>query len=1237
MAFNYENAVQQGFSRDIDNNDWNVEARNLEIILEDAQGATEFRILDSYEILSLQAHSDGYLGIRGEAHVHGGRVLIHNHSHHDTIMIEMLDEGDESVGIYTLHGDPNGSVAGYLGSIGMDHQDGYLYINNDGGTQWTRLVGAGETVLQNLQQTYKADSDGADATITTDATDGWVVIAGTEGFRVTATQGFDLNTQFDMDGAGPFDVDITGAASIDADSASNFTVAGANLTLSTTTSGTVTVDGASGVILDGNGSDVIPASSCTDTLGDSTHGWLDVWICKNGTPRAIQGPGSAGTPNTQSGASIVGTDADNFATFGFLMTEDSVQSALEAVDGYFEDYIWPEFDNITLQRAYDNDPDGGNATIVTNSTDGAVIIAGDQKLQVTATGGFDLDTGFDMDGAGPFDVDITGAVSIDSDAASNFTVDGANLTLSTTTSGDVNVLVPNGTGDFLVSDGTNEYIETFTNINELRLGDDAYGQEVLVRVRDDLVVEGDLYVNGDETILNTEQLYVEDRLIRLNIGAPAGFSGTTGIEMELGSDGYAEFHWDDTQSRWEISIDRSTTPEAQTFRPLPYLSATAATLDLSSIGTSSIHNSTSGAAVINTNDLNFSTFGPYMVNDSVQAALEAIDAYFGTVASEFDNITLQRAYDNDVDGGNAIITTNSTDGAVVIAGTEKLQVTATGGFDLDTGFDMDGSGPFDVDITGAVSIDADSASNFTVDGAALTLSTTTSGTVTVDGASGVILDGNGNDVIPATSCTDDLGDATHGWLNIYLCKNGTPRPLGGAGSAGTPNITSGASLVGTDSDNFGVFGFLMTEDSVQAALEAIDGYIDGYISAEFDNITLQRAYNNDPDGGNAIITTNATDGAVVIAGTEKLQVTATGGFDLDTGFDMDGAGPFDVDITGAVSIDSDAASNFTVDGGTLTLSTTTSGNMIISSADALDVDADSVTIDTTAGGSISLDADASSNLSTTTGTMTIDGAGGVILDGNGNDVIPATSCTDTLGDSTHGWSNLYICKNGTPRPITGAGTAGTPNTQSGASIVGTDADNFNTFGSLMTEDSVQSALEAIDGYLQSLTLEDLDTTFTQVVGLELGGAIQNGNTKVSSDGGTPAIDFVSGKTGRASWTIPVPADWDGISDIVVEVVWSPEDATAGDVAWRLEYKSLALTELSSSAVTTDDYTQAAAGTADELQSTTTNLSISAGAISLTDDIIVINIVRRGTAGADTYTARAQVHLVKYTYTAQNIV
>lgn len=980
MAFDLDNAVQQGFNRDVDTNDWHVEARDLEIQLGDHGGVREFRILDDQNVGVVVADSDGYLAIAGNAEVRGGHVLVRGESLVNTPYITLQDQIDE-ISVYMFDLNPDGTISGEEGSFGTNRNDGYMYVNVDGAVKWERLA------------------------------------------MVSQIPNFENNT-------------------------------------------------------------------------------------------------------------------------------------------------------VTLQQAYDNDVDGGDATIVTNVTDGNIVFTGTQDFVVTTT---------------DVSMDVTGAISLDSNLDSNFTVDGANLTLSTENSGDVIVSLPSPGGDFVVDQGVGEeYIRAETSANELRLGDLSPTQ-IDVRVLSDMVVDGDLTVNGTTTTVNTEDLFVEDRLIRLNIGAAPSFSGTTGIEMEVGSDGYVEFHWNDANSCWEVSIDRSTTPEAQTFRPLSYLAASPATKDLSSIGTDGFPtagpNPDAGASVINTNDSNFpNTFGPLMTDDSVQAALEAIDAYFtdlsGIISEESTQVTLQIAYDNDVDGGDATIVTNATDGNIVFTGTEDFVVTTT---------------DIDFDVTGAVSIDADAASNFT----------TSAGSLRIDGAGGVILDGNGSDVVPGATCVDSLGSASLGWTDIYLCNDlhgDIVVALDAEGSATAHNSTAGADLVGTNSDNFtATFGGDMVENTVQAALEAIDAYLQE-LTVGISVVTLQIAYKNDVDGGDAIITTDAIDGCVVIAGTECFRVTADGGFDLDSQFDadIDAGDSFDLDVTGGGGFHLDSYggnSNVCVDSADLVLCTTTSGN------------------------------------------VTVDGATGVILDGNGEGVRPASDCTDDLGRQDAGWKNIYLCdSDNNTICLIAEGDNDAHNNTSGSNLVGTNANNFSTFGPDMFDNTVQSALEAIDAYLQDLSVDDLvDTTFKRCVGLNLVGGVQNGNTKVSTDGSMPAIDYKSNATGRTMWTIPVPDDWDGASDIEVEVIWSAADSTAGDVLWRLEYLGRSLTELVDAAVITDDFTQAASGTANSLQSTGANLAVAAGDISITDDVIVINVVRRGAAAGDTYTKDAQVHLVKYCYNAENIV
>jgi hypothetical protein len=102
-------------------------------------------------------------------------------------------------------------------------------------------------------------------------------------------------------------------------------------------------------------------------------------------------------------------------------------------------------------------------------------------------------------------------------------------------------------------------------------------------------------------------------------------------------------------------------------------------------------------------------------------------------------------------------------------------------------------------------------------------------------------------------------------------------------------------------------------------------------------VTLQNAY----EGGNTI-TTSGAEGNVIVAGTESLQVTATNGLNVDTVADFD-VTTFDVQMTGTngFSIDGTAASNVSVTAGDLTLSTITSGSVLVDGTDGVEVNSSS--------------------------------------------------------------------------------------------------------------------------------------------------------------------------------------------------------------------------------------------------------------------------------------------------------
>jgi len=189
-----------------------------------------------------------------------------------------------------------------------------------------------------------------------------------------------------------------------------------------------------------------------------------------------QGAWNANT-NTPSLASGVGTKGHYYVVSVSGSTDLDGETDWVAGDwAIFNGTAWQKVDNTqvgtTLDGAYGNfgsDP----ATVVVDGSEGQ----GDLKFDLTGAYSFDIDLGnttgsidgfrvydgesteywrllrkndnaIDLEAAlqnanhslsGNFDVAASGFVSLDAGAPSNFTVDGADLTLSTTTSGDVNV------------------------------------------------------------------------------------------------------------------------------------------------------------------------------------------------------------------------------------------------------------------------------------------------------------------------------------------------------------------------------------------------------------------------------------------------------------------------------------------------------------------------------------------------------------------------------------------------------------------------------------------------------------------------------------------------------------------------------------------------------------------------------------------------------------------------------
>ena len=106
--------------------------------------------------------------------------------------------------------------------------------------------------------------------------------------------------------------------------------------------------------------------------------------------------------------------------------------------------------------------------------------------------------------------------------------------------------------------------------------------------------------------------------------------------------------------------------------------------------------------------------------------------------------------------------------------------------------------------------------------------------------------------------------------------------------------------------------------------------------------------------------------------------------DIDsTTLDIDSSGAITVDSTSTISLDGVGNSNFTIDSGNLTINNTTSGNMTLQSAGAIDIDADGgkITIDGSSGIDIGVESDVAIDIDSS--TLDVDASGAITISGSG--------------------------------------------------------------------------------------------------------------------------------------------------------------------------------------------------------------------------------------------------------------
>jgi len=408
-------------------------------------------------------------------------------------------------------------------------------------------------------------------------------------------------------------VDIQGAAiTLDGTTASNFTVAGANLLLNTTTSGDIDISSAADLDLDGatvaidsagalslqggaasdftTGAGALTLSGAAGVIVTSTGGELVL----NGAGQTVDLDGSTVEIDSSGTLSIDAAGATNLSTTtGDLTIEAGANNAKVVIKGDHESGDAIHIDananansvvNIDAGK-FDVDASGvaeitsvGTMTI----TGGGVSKYGDDTGTLDFSGdGAVTDTGvttYNLSPSSTFDIDAVGATTIDSDAAltlggSAVDVDADGGTLSLDGSGGINIgtaanvaidinsttLDIDGTGAVTIdttNTGTGITIGTATSAVPITIGNST--SEVTVgdnlNVAGNVIVTGDLDVNGTLTTIDTTNLTVKDAFIQLASGSTSQVNA--GIIANTTADGKGSaFYYDGTDlfNRWALT------------------------------------------------------------------------------------------------------------------------------------------------------------------------------------------------------------------------------------------------------------------------------------------------------------------------------------------------------------------------------------------------------------------------------------------------------------------------------------------------------------------------------------------------------------------------------------------------------------------------------------------------------------------------------------------------------------
>jgi hypothetical protein len=480
---------------------------------------------------------------------------------------------------------------------------------------------------------------------------------------------------------------------------------------------------------------------------------------------------------------------------------------------------------------------------------GAINIGTGAAARTIKVGNATSTTQLDMDsGTGGTLIDSTGIISLDGVGASNFTTDTGNLTLATTTSGAINLssvgaIDAQAAGNVTIdSSGGTIGMGTDANTGAINIGTGAAARTITIGnttgatalnlssgtgntliTSPQVTMTGNLVVQGTTTTVESEIVNVADNFLWLNDGytttsaleggivinslptatndtvAAGGFTASGGGQnAEVATTAAAAFAVGDfiqisgannqsndglyevlTSAANVLTIAGIGGEGAATFQFTQNDFVTDSTVagTITKVTVGAIQVSTTGKLQYGYDSDNGMTFGNVVTTPGT-----------GT------DLTLQNAYV----GGNTI-TTSAGEGVVTIAGDQELNITATGGLNLDTQLDFDGT-VFDVQMTGnnGFSLDGTADSNVTATNtAASTNLTLTLGAVNTGATAGdALVDINATSTNGTGTIEMDADDA----IGLNVLSGGTI-DIGSDAAAATVTVGNNTGATGVTIDS----------------------------------------------------------------------------------------------------------------------------------------------------------------------------------------------------------------------------------------------------------------------------------------------------------------------------------------------------------------------------------------------------------------------------------------------------